>query len=657
MLKFTDLSLRRGPRLLLEGVNLQIHPGQKAGITGANGSGKSSLFSAVLGELGPDTGEVAFPSDWVVAHVAQETPTDRRPSIEYVLDGDAELREVERQLAAAEAAGTGEELGNLHARFGAIGGYAARARAGQLLHGLGFTPEDEEQPVIEFSGGWRMRLNLARTLMSRSSLLLLDEPTNHLDLDAVIWLEGWLRAYPGTLLLISHDRDFLDAVVDRIVHLERGTATLYTGNYSAFEKVRAERLAHQQAQFEKQQREVAHMQAFIDRFRAKASKARQAQSRIKALERMQTILPAHVDSPFHFSLRQPAKTPNPLLRLDEVSAGYGDTTVLSGVRLTLSPGDRVGLLGPNGAGKSTLVKLLAGLLPAKQGECAAASDLVVGYFAQHQVDQLDPARSPLEHLAELDPDARELELRTWLGGFGFSGDAVFRPTSPFSGGEKSRLALALLVYRRPNLLLLDEPTNHLDLEMRQALANALQEFTGAMVVVSHDRHLLRVTTDRLLLVHGGSVSDFEGSLDEYPAWLAQSQRAGKPVEPGLNDAPGAAGGRDAKARRRRVAQRREALRPLTRRIEKAERALASLHAEREKLEERLADPSLYEAANREELQAVLERQADNRWALAKEEAGWLEACEELERSEAALQDREDEGAVRCDPRKDSRHRV
>jgi ATP-binding cassette, subfamily F, member 3 len=652
MLKFTDLSLRRGPRLLLENVTLQIHPGQKAGVTGANGSGKSSLFSLVLGELGPDAGDIAFPADWVVAHVAQETPTDRRASIEYVLDGDAELRNVERQIAAAEAGGSGERLANLHARFEAIDGYTARSRAGQLLHGLGFTTEDESRAVNEFSGGWRMRLNLARALMSRSSLLLLDEPTNHLDLDAVIWLEGWLRAYRGTLLLISHDRDFLDAVVDRIVHLEHRTATLYTGNYSAFERVRAERLAHQRAQFEKQQREVAHMQAFIERFRAKASKARQAQSRIKALERMQVILPAHVDSPFHFSLRQPLKTPNPLLRLDEVAAGYGEQTVLSGVRLTLSPGDRIGLLGPNGAGKSTLVKLLAGLLPAQQGEYAAASDLVVGYFAQHQVDQLDPSRSPLEHLTELDPDARELELRTWLGGFGFSGDTVFRPTAPFSGGEKSRLALALLVYRRPNLLLLDEPTNHLDIEMRQALANALQSFTGAMVIVSHDRHLLRVTSDRLLLVNAGAVAEFDGSLDDYPAWLARRLRAEPPPERrgegerGEGERGPAERGTDAKARRRRDAAQREALRPLNRRVEKAEKALARLQAERTALEERLADSTLYEAANRDELSVILDRQADNRWALAKEEAAWLEACEELEKMQVALEEGRgaDEGA-------------
>ncbi len=630
MLRFTDLSLRRGARLLLENVNLQVHPGQKAGVTGANGSGKSSLFSVVLGELGPDAGSAAFPADWVVAHVAQETPSDRRAAVEYVLDGDAELRQVERQIAAADANGSGERLAELHARLEAIDGYAARSRAGRLLHGLGFTSEDESRPVNEFSGGWRMRLNLARTLMCRSSLLLLDEPTNHLDLDAVIWLEDWLRAYSGTLLLISHDRDFLDAVVDRVIHLEHCTATLYTGNYSAFERVRAERLAHQQAQYRKQQRQIEHMQAFIDRFRAKASKARQAQSRIKALERMQVILPAHVDSPFQFSLRQPLKTPNPLLRLDGAAAGYGNKTVLSGLSLTLSPGDRIGLLGHNGAGKSTLIKLMAGLLPVRQGECVGAADLAVGYFAQHQVDQLDPERSPLEHLADIDPGARELDLRTWLGGFGFSGDAAFRPTAPFSGGEKSRLALALLVYRRPNLLLLDEPTNHLDIDMRQALANALQDFAGAMVVVSHDRHLLRVTADRLLLVDDGSATEFDGSLDDYPAWLAGAHRPA----PARRDA--GEPGFDAKARRRRDAQQREALRPLNRRIEKSERALARLQAERAALEERLADVSIYEAANRDELQAVLEQQADNRWALAKEEAGWLEACEELERATAAL---------------------
>lgn len=398
MLKLTDISIRRGPRLLLEHVSLQIHAGQKAGVTGANGSGKSSLFSLVLGEIGPDAGEVGYPRDWVVSHVAQETPSDTRAAIEYVLDGDAELRAVERRIAAAEQHGEGETLANLHAQLTAIDGYTANSRAGRLLHGLGFTPDDEARPVDAFSGGWRMRLNLARALMCRSSLLLLDEPTNHLDLDAVIWLEGWLRAYPGTLLLISHDRDFLDAVTDRIVHLEHRQATLYAGNYSSFERQRAQRLSQQQVQYEKQQREIEHMRAFINRFRAKASKARQAQSRIKALERMETIVPAHVDSPFRFALREPARTPNPLLTLSDASAGYAEQRVLSSLRLGLAPGDRWGLLGPNGAGKSTLIKLLAGRLPPCAGERQPAKDLSVGYFAQHQVEQLDPGGTPLEHL-------------------------------------------------------------------------------------------------------------------------------------------------------------------------------------------------------------------------------------------------------------------
>lgn len=631
MLQFTHLALRRGAKLLLEDVNLQIHPAQKVGITGANGSGKSSLFALILGEIGADAGDFKFPRDWVVAHVAQETPSDTRPSIEYVLDGDAELRSVEKELSVAEERGDGEALAHLHSHFEHIDGYTAQSRAGRLLHGLGFTTADELRAVDEFSGGWRMRLNLARALMSRSSLLLLDEPTNHLDLDTVIWLEGWLRSYPGTLLLISHDRDFLDSVAGHIVHIENNRATLYAGNYSAFERIRAERLAHRQSQFEKQQREVAHMRAFVDRFRAKASKARQAQSRIKALERMELILPAHVDSPFHFALRQPAKTPNPLLRIDEAAVGYGATIVLSDVRLSLSPGDRVGLLGPNGAGKSTLIKLMAGMLLPSRGERVSANDLNVGYFAQHQVEQLDPERSPLEHFFEIEPTAREADLRKYLGGFGFSNDTVFMRTEPFSGGEKSRLALALLVYHRPNLLLLDEPTNHLDLEMRQALATALQDFAGAMVIVSHDRHLLRVTTDRLVLVNAGSVGEFDGSLDDYPAWIAaQSRVEGRPTR--NND--GAEDLAVQKNRKRVEAERRQTLRPINRRIEKAEAALAELQVRKKELEERLADAALYRAGKGDELRRVLGEQADNSSALVREEANWLEACEELERLQA-----------------------
>ncbi|MCI0516410.1 MAG: ATP-binding cassette domain-containing protein [Woeseiaceae bacterium] len=628
MIQFNQLALRRGVKLLLEEVTLQIHAGQKVGITGANGSGKSSLFSLILGEIGPDGGDLQLPADWVIAHIAQQTPSDTRACLEYVLDGDQELRKIEMMLQDAELHHDGEALAHLHAEFAHIDGYTARSRAGQLLHGLGFTTADEQRPVNEFSGGWRMRLNVARALMCRSSLLLLDEPTNHLDLDTVIWLEGWLRNYPGTLLLISHDRDFLDSVVGHILNIENRHATLYSGNYSAFERIRAERLAHQQSQFEKQQREVAHIRSFIDRFRAKASKARQAQSRIKALERMQLIAPAHVDSPFHFSLLEPIKLPRPLLRMDHAAVGYGSTTVLSDVRLSLSPGDRIGLLGRNGAGKSTLIKLLAGTLELQSGELIRANDLETGYFAQHQVEQLRPDRTPLEHLYELAPRARELELRNYLGGFGFSGDTVLMPTGPFSGGEKSRLALALLVYHRPNLLLLDEPTNHLDLEMRQALATALQDFSGAMVIVSHDRHLLRVTTDQLLLVHDGEVSEFEGSLDDYPAWLASQNKAGGNLFRSPTPQPPVD---DRKDRKRREAEQRQRLRPLNRRIEKAEAAIAALQSRKRALEAKLAEAGLYEAGCRDELRSVLEEQADVNWQLAKEEANWLVAQEELER--------------------------
>ncbi len=524
MLQLDHLSLRRGPRLLIDDASAQIHPGQRVGLTGANGTGKSSLFALILGEFGPDAGSLQLPKDWVIAHVAQHTPADARPAIDYALDGDAELRHIEAQLIEAEQADDGHRLGQLHERMDHIGGYQARARAARLLHGLGFKPGEEERPVSDFSGGWRMRLNLAKALMCRSDLLLLDEPTNHLDLDAVIWLEDWLKRYPGTLLLISHDRDFLDNVVTQVAHIEQGRLTLYTGNYTAFERARAERLANQQAAFEKQQREISHMQAFVDRFRAKATKARQAQSRLKALERMTVIAPAHVDSPFHFAFKPPAKNPRPLLRLDEAAAGYGDTAIFSDARFSLNPGDRVGLLGPNGAGKSTLIKLLAGDLTPLAGERLAAQDLAIGYFAQHQLEQLHPAHSALEHLQQLDPKASEQSLRDFIGGFGFNGDRATCPVAPFSGGEKARLVLALLVYQKPNLLLLDEPTNHLDLEMRLALAEALQDFAGAMVIVSHDRHLLRVTCDQLVLVHGGRVREFDGDLDDYPAWLAQQQR-------------------------------------------------------------------------------------------------------------------------------------
>ncbi|MCG6936421.1 MAG: ATP-binding cassette domain-containing protein, partial [Proteobacteria bacterium] len=505
MLTFSNLALRRGPRLLFEQASFTIHTGNKVGLTGANGTGKSSLFSLILGTLQADEGSVDLPPRTVIAHVAQETPAVDQAAIDYVLDGDRELRQLQARLHTAEQDNQGEQQAHLHESLANIDAYTAPSRAARLLSGLGFSTDQHQLPVNHFSGGWRMRLNLAQALMCRSDLLLLDEPTNHLDLDAVLWLEEWLLRYPGTLLLISHDRDFLDRSVDHIAHIEQQQLNLYSGNYSAFETQRAAQLTQQQAAYIKQQEEIAHMQAFVDRFRAKATKAKQAQSRLKALERMTQIAPAHVDSPFHFQFPAPDKLPRPLLSLDTIEFGYTEAPLLERVSFSLNPGDRIGLLGPNGAGKSTLIKILAGELAPRTGTREPAKHLRLGYFAQHQLEQLHPEESALTHLRRLDPQASEQHLRNYLGGFDFQGDRVTEPVAPFSGGEKARLVLALLVYQKPNLLLLDEPTNHLDLEMRLALSTALQDFEGAMVIVSHDRHLLRTVTDQFYLVHDGRV--------------------------------------------------------------------------------------------------------------------------------------------------------
>ncbi|HEX4858358.1 MAG TPA: ATP-binding cassette domain-containing protein, partial [Usitatibacteraceae bacterium] len=496
MIRLTNLTLARGPKALLEGANLTLFPGQKVGLIGPNGCGKSSLFALLRGELHQDAGDAELPAKWVMAHVAQETPASTATALDYALDGDRELRALEADLASAEsepmdAPGHGERIAELHAHFGHIGGYTARARAAAMLAGLGFTEPQQSRPVAEFSGGWRMRLNLAQALMCRSDLLLLDEPTNHLDLDAVMWLEDWLKSYPGLMLLITHDRDFLDAVATRIVHVDNRKLNDYAGNYSAFERIRAEQLAAQQAAYVKQQRQVAHLKSYVERFRAKATKARQAQSRIKTLERMELIAAAHVDSPFEFHFRDPAAKPRQLLHLKEAALGYGATTILDPVEWRLFYGDRIGLLGPNGAGKSTLVKTLAGELALQRGGRYEGQGLKIGYFAQHQLEILRPGESALWHLKKLDPLVREQEFRDFLGGFDFRGDRVMEPIGPFSGGEKARLALALIVWQKPNLLLLDEPTNHLDIDMREALAEALQEFDGTLVVVAHDRHLLK----------------------------------------------------------------------------------------------------------------------------------------------------------------------
>ena len=629
MIILRKLSLQRGSKPLFDSVDLTIHAGQKIGVTGANGSGKSSLFALLRGELHSDSGDLEMPPRLEIAHVAQETPALAVSAIDFVMDGDRELRELEAALRIAEAAHDGTQIAELHSRFDLIDGYSARSRAARMLHGLGFEPEQFDRSVAEFSGGWRMRLNLAQALMCRSDLLLLDEPTNHLDLDAVLWLEQWLKSYPGTLLLISHDRDFLDSTVNAIAHVEQQQITLYTGNYADFERQRAARLALQQAAFEKQQREMGHLQSYIDRFRASATKARQAQSRIKALERMEVIAAAHVDSPFYFSFRAAESMPNPVLRLEEVSAGYADNPILKHINLSLESGARIGLLGANGAGKSTLIKTLAGELPPVAGKRVEGKGLRIGYFAQHQLEQLRPDESPLQHLQRIDPTARESELRSFLGGFNFCGDAALSPVAPFSGGEKSRLALALLIWQRPNLLLLDEPTNHLDLEMRHALTLALQGYEGALVVVSHDRHLLRATTDSFLLTANGSAVPFDGDLEDYRRWRAEqaaadtnSGKEGKPQEV------------DRKARKREEAEERNRLaalrKPVEAKIKKLEKEIDALTVEKERLDHLLADASIYEDGKKESLKAALIQQAKAAEQLHQAEEAWLEQHTALE---------------------------
>jgi ATP-binding cassette subfamily F protein 3 len=636
MLSFSSLSLRRGARLLISDATFTVYRGEKVGIVGANGCGKSSLLALVLGELQPDAGSFERPSQLVVAHVEQELDATDRPAIEFVLDGDAELRGTESAIAAAETRNDGARLAELHAQYAALGGYDARSRAARLMHGLGFASTDESKPVREFSGGWRVRLNLARALMCRSDLLLLDEPTNHLDLDAVIWLEEWLRNYAGTLLMIAHDREFLDNSVDRIVHIERGTARAYSGNYSAFEEQRAAQLAQQQTLYERQQREIGHMMSFVERFRAKASKARQAQSRLKALERMQRIAPAHVDSPFEFTFLPPEKLPRPLLTIEKQPAGYGDRVVLESVSMTIAPGSRIALLGRNGAGKSTLTKLLAGEIDGLGGTRTEARDLRIGYFAQHQLEQLAPAESPLQHLRRLGGDAAlratEQELRGFLGGFGFSGDRALEPVAPFSGGEKARLVLALTSFRRPNLLLLDEPTNHLDLEMRQALAVALQDYPAAVVLVSHDRHLLSAVADELVLVENGRVQPFDGDLGDYTRWFTTRAAADADA---VAETAGSAEQR--KQRKREEAERRNRLSPLKAEVAKLEKAMVLLQEQRSKMEAALASEDVYKDSSKSRLQDLLKEQTRLLREIETLESQWLAASEKLELELAAAQ--------------------
>jgi ATP-binding cassette subfamily F protein 3 len=656
MILLRDLGFSRNGEALVTGATLQLHPGWKVGLTGANGCGKSSFLGLLRGELHADRGDLERPPSWVLAHVAQDTPALPDAALDFVLDGDTELRQIERDLVAAEEHHddhhAGEQIGLLHSRLGEIDGYAAPARAASLMHGLGFSDEDFRRPVGEFSGGWRVRLNLARALMCRSDLLLLDEPTNHLDLDAIIWLEAWLKGYPGTLILISHDRDFLDVVTSHILAIEAGKMQLFTGNYSACERARAERLANDLALAAKQKREAAHLQSYIDRFRAKASKARQAQSRIKMLAKMGDIIAAHIDTPFSFRFPEPTGFSDPLLLLDDAKVGYGQRrefaehcsappepagcakpavegrVVFEKLRFTLRPDSRIGLLGRNGAGKSTLMKLLAGELQPQAGVREAGRNLKLGYFAQHQLEQLRPAESPLWHMIKLEPRTREQDLRNYLGGFDFRGDMVDAPCGRFSGGEKTRLALALMIRTAPNLLLLDEPTNHLDLEMREALTIALQETEAGMVLVSHDRHLLRATCDELWLVADGKVTPFDGDLDDYAEWLARDRAAEKKSGSGrnfTNEKPAPAAARPVSQESAPAVRR-----PLLKESEKLEQQLAEWQGELKLLETRLADPSLYANPEARLLDELTLRQSLLTQNIGTAEARWLEIHELLE---------------------------
>jgi ATP-binding cassette subfamily F protein 3 len=650
MIRFQQLTLIRGIKPLLENVDLTLNPGDKIGLIGANGAGKSSLFGLLRGELHADQGEVNFPAKWRMAYVAQETPALDRPALEYAIDGDATLRRLEAELAElesqAESAANGHRLAELHAALADADVYTVRSRAEQLLTGLGFSLDQMQQPVASFSGGWRMRLNLAQALMCPSDLLLLDEPTNHLDLDAIIWLEEWLKRYEGTLVIISHDRDFLDGVVNVIVHIDERKLKRYSGNYSAFERQRAAQMALSQAAFEKQSRQRDHLQSFVDRFKAKASKAKQAQSRMKMLAKMEELAPLRAAAEFSFEFREPLSAPNPLLVMEDVNAGYrsddAEKVIVSDITFSLQTGQRIGLLGVNGAGKSTLIKTIAGDLQPLSGDAHLGKGLAIGYFAQHQVEMLRHDESPLWHLGHIAPNVREQELRNFLGRFNFGGEMVTSKIAPFSGGEKARLALALIVWQRPNLLLLDEPTNHLDLETREALTIALAQFEGTVVLVSHDRHLLRATTDEFMIVADGKLQPFDGDLDDYRDWLFKTKlgktgaalpsAAGKPQE----SAPAAlqVSREDKQERRRAEAEERQRKsaqkKPIEQRIKRLDEQMTKLSARKVAVDARLADPAIYDDANKDELKSLIVDQAYLVKELGQLETEWLVQQEALE---------------------------
>ncbi|WP_339339642.1 ATP-binding cassette domain-containing protein [uncultured Oceanicoccus sp.] len=633
MITLEQISLQRGSKFLLEQASAVFHPGQKIALIGANGTGKSSLFQLLLGQLSNDDGTVSIPQQWRIAHMAQEVATSERNALDYIIDGDQQLRTIEAEMQQAVQDDRHEKLALLHEQLDTIDGYNVKVRAEQLMLGLGFQLSDINKPANSFSGGWRIRLNLAQALMSPSDLLLLDEPTNHLDLDAELWLEQWLQRYQGSLLLISHDRDFIDSVCEGIVHIEHKRLNSYKGNYSAFERQRAERLAQQQANYEKQQARKAEISDFVRRFRAKATKAKQAQSRLKELARMEDIAPAHIDSPFDFSFPEPERFSDPLLNLSHADLGYGETTIINQVNLSIHPGSRIGLLGANGAGKSTMIKSLASDIALLSGDFTKGENLQLGYFSQHQLEALDLDASPILHLQRLSPKIREQEIRNFLGGFNFHGDMAVEPIRYFSGGEKARLALAIVVWQKPNLLLLDEPTNHLDLEMCHALTVALQAFAGAVIVISHDRHLLRNTVDQFLLVANGKADLFEGDLDDYGRWLISQRKADSSV---IDNSKNQAEKVDKKIQRQQAAQVRKKLNPINNAIKKIEQQMAKTDQQLATIETALGDNSLYQDDNKDKLQQLLQDQAKLVQQKNQQEEQWLELNDDLESLQQSL---------------------
>jgi len=622
----SELSLDRGAKNLIKSSSFTIHPNHKVGLVGANGCGKSSLFAALLGEIHPDTGNLSMPASWTIATVRQETPALEQTALDYVMDGDKEFRQLERELEQARRADDGNLEAIIINKIDTVNGYSLPARAGELLHGLGFLQPQLSNAVKEFSGGWRMRLNLAQALISRADLLLLDEPTNHLDLDAVIWLQRWLKRFTGTLVLISHDRDFLDTVIGQILHIEHQKAKLYSGNYTAFERQRAEHLAQQDAQYQKQMKEAAHLTAFVDRFRAKASKAKQAQSRLKRLEKLPDLAPAHVDTQFTFRFEQPETLPYPLLALKESVCGYSpEAIILNKVALTLVPGSRIGLLGRNGAGKSTLIKSLAGELALQAGERYCAQELKVGYFSQHQLEQLHKTSSPIEHIVRAKPEITELQARSFLGRFGFSGDQALSPIDTMSGGEKARLVLALIVQEKPQLLLLDEPTNHLDLEMRQALVFALQDFEGAIILIAHDRFLLESCVDEFFLVANGQVKEFSGDIDDYQQWLNDEKKQITKGAKTVNE-----NAIDKKQLRKEQAELRKKAAPLRKQADKLEKQIQKWQEQLSQVESALADSEIYQSEHKNKLTDLIKQQAQLKQEIEENEMHWLEFEEQIE---------------------------